>query len=176
MLVAAFPAMAQEDSGLTLSASYAMQTDSNLFRLPASANVQAQTGKSSAAEQIGVSTLGIGFNTTQSLQKFELDASVVDYRYQNFSYLSFNAINYNAAWRWSITPRFTGSVTVDRKETLNSFSDFNGFNTRNTRIDSNNRLDTVYELDGPWRLVAGVGQTKQSNEKALVAGGDYSNM
>ncbi|MDR7305614.1 exopolysaccharide biosynthesis operon protein EpsL [Rhodoferax saidenbachensis] len=165
--------MAQE-SPLTLSAGYTVQTDSNLFRLPSNANVQALTGQGSKAENIGVTTLGIGFNTQQSLQKFEFDLSLVDYRYQNFNYLSFTASNYSAAWRWALTPRWTGNFTSDRKETLNSFSDYQGYTQRNLRVDTTTRLDTLYELDGPWRALAGASTTRQSNQQALTAGGDYA--
>jgi exopolysaccharide biosynthesis operon protein EpsL len=164
---------AQQDTPLVLNASYAVQTDSNLFRLPSGTDTQTLIGRSSAAEQIGAATLGLRFATTQSLQKFEFNASIVDYRYQNFDYLNFVATNYDAAWRWALTPQFTGSVTSERTETLNSFADFQGFRTRNQRTDTSHRFDSVYELQGPWRLLGGVEQTERSNEQALVAGGDY---
>lgn len=157
------------------NASYTVQTDSNLFRLPSNANTQALIGKSSAAEQIGITTLGLGFNTQQSLQKFELDLTLVDYKYQNFNYLSFTASNYAAAWHWAVTPRLTGNFTTDRKETLNSFSDYQGYNVRNQRVDTTTRVDAAYELDGPWRLIVGASTTRQANQQALLAGGDYTN-
>ena len=168
-------ASAQSDDPLTFRASYAVQTDSNLFRLPASANTQALIGKSSAAEQIGLTTLGVNFNTRQSLQQFELDVALVNNRYQNFDYLSYNATNYNAAWRWSVTPRWVGNLTASRAETLNSFADFQGFRQRNLRIDSSTALDTSYEIHGPWRLVAGLSNTRQANDLAVTAGSDYNN-
>ena len=166
-------AWAQQDKPLMINAGYTVQTDSNLFRLPSGADTRAILGKDSGAEQVGVSTVGLSFVTNQSLQRFELDASLVDYRYQNFDYLSFTATNYDAAWRWSLTPRLTGNLTSTRKETLNSFADYQGFTHRNQRTDTNNRLDARYELSGPWRLLAGVTQAERLNEQALVAGGDY---
>ena len=166
-------AWAQQDAPLRLSASYAMQTDSNLFRLPSGANTQALLGKASAAEQIGVSTLGLHFVSTQSLQKFELDASLQDYRYQNFDYLNFAASNYDAAWRWALTPQFTGKLSSKRADTLNSFADYQGFTRRNQRTDTSHRLDAMLEVEGPWRLLAGTSATERSNEQSLVAGGDY---
>lgn len=169
----AVPALAQQDTPLVLNASYSIQTDSNLFRLPSGANTQALVGRSSGAEQISAGTLGLRFATNQSLQRFEFNASVVDNHYQNFDYLNFVATNYDAAWRWSLTPQFTGSITSERVEALNSFADYQGFNKRNQRTDTAHRFEAVYELHGPWRLVGGVAQTERSNEQALVAGGDY---
>lgn len=175
LLAGAAPwAWSQDGSPLQLHASYAVQTDSNLFRLPAGANTQALTGHSSAAEQIGTTTLGAGLRTTQSLQHFEVDASLVDYQYQNFNYLSFTARNYAAAWRWALTPHFTGNFTSNRQETLNSFADYQGYGVRNQRTDSSTRLDGLYALEGPWGLQGGLVQTRQSNQQALLAGTDYS--
>ncbi|WP_296509179.1 XrtB/PEP-CTERM-associated polysaccharide biosynthesis outer membrane protein EpsL [Rhodoferax sp.] len=166
-------ALAQQDP-LTLSAGYTLQSDSNLFRLPATANVQALTGQSSAAETIGVTTLGLGFNTRQSLQTLAVNLNLVDYRYLNFSYLSFTANNYNAAWQWAVTPRVTGTFSTDRKETLNSFSDFTGYRQRNQRLDTTTRFDAAYQLDGPWRLIAGTSTTRQENQLTQVTGSDFT--
>jgi exopolysaccharide biosynthesis operon protein EpsL len=165
-------AQALPDTPLTLRASYSQQSDSNLFRLPSGANVQAVTGRSSASEQIGVTTVGATLATTQGLQHFELDVSLVDNHYQNYDYLSFTATNYQAAWRWALTPRLTGDLTASRRETLNSFADYQGFSQRNKRVDTSNRLDAVYELSGPWRAVGGLSQSAVRNEQLVVASGD----
>ena len=166
-------ANAQEDP-LVITAGYTVQTDSNLFRLPSGANTQTLIGKDSAAEQIGVTTVGFGLNTYQSLQKFEFDLNLVDYNYKNFNYLSFTASNYNAAWRWALTPALTGSFTSSRKETLNSFSDFTSYRQRNQRIDTNTSFNAEYQLDGVWRVLGGVGTTRQANQQAVLAGSDYT--
>jgi exopolysaccharide biosynthesis operon protein EpsL len=167
----------QAEPGLQLRASAALMQDSNLFRLSDSANVKASTGKDSAAETVGVTTLGLTYNKAYSLQRIELDVSLVDYRYQNFDYLSFTARNYAAAWRWSLTPRLHGNLTSNRKESLNNYSDYVGSSLRtqrNLRTDTSNGFDAVYEITGAGRLLGGVSQAKQVNEQALVADSDYS--
>ena len=172
-LLGSAPVFSQQDP-LTLSAGYSVQTDSNLFRLPSSTNLQNAIGKSSAAETIGVTTVGLGFNTRQSLQTLALNLNLVDYRYQNFSYLSFTANNYNAAWEWAITPKVTGKFSTDRKETLNSFTDSTNVKQRNLRLDTTTRFDASYALDGPWRLIAGTSTTRQENQAGLVTGSDFT--
>jgi exopolysaccharide biosynthesis operon protein EpsL len=172
-LLGTAPVFSQQDP-LTLSAGYSVQTDSNLFRLPSSTNLQNTIGKSSAAETIGVTTVGLGFNTRQSLQTLALNLNLVDYSYQNFSYLSFTANNYNAAWEWAVTPKFTGKLSTDRKETLNSFTDSTNVKQRNLRLDTTTRFDASYALDGPWRLIAGASTTRQENQAALVTGSDFT--
>ena len=166
------PAWAQVQDTFKFNAAYSRQSDSNLFRLSAD-DVNAGIGKSSAAEQVGITSLGFNFNKAYSLQRFELNLSLIDYKYQNFSYLSFAAQNYNAAWRWSLTPRLRGNVTTVRNETLNSFADFQGFNRRNQRTSTNTRFDAAYEIDGPWRVIGGVSQSAQTNEQVLLAEGDF---
>ena len=177
LLLGTASARAQQQDTVVFKASYALLTDSNLFRLPASANTQALLGTDSAAERIGVTSVGLSFNKAYSLQRVELDLTLVDYAYQNFDYLSFTARNYNAAWRWSLTPRLYGSLSSDRKETLNSFSDYQG-NTptsqRNRRTNTNSGFDATYELDGTWRLLGGFTRASQTNNLALGTGDDFS--
>lgn len=170
----AAPARAQGEDTLKFNAGHTQLSDSNLFRLPASANVSALIGKPSAAEQIGITSLGLRLNKAYSLQRFELDLNLIDYSYQNFSYLSFTARNHDAAWRWRLTPRLHGNLTTDRKETLNSFADYQGYNQRNQRTNTNTRFDAEYELGGAWRVIGGVSQSAQTNLAPLVAVSDYS--
>jgi exopolysaccharide biosynthesis operon protein EpsL len=165
LLLSSAPAWAQKQDTVMFNASYALQTDSNLFRLPSGTN---------DAERIGLTTAGISFNKAYSLQRVELDFNLVDYNYQNFSYLSYTAHNYSAAWRWSLTPKFYGSLSTDRQQVLNSFSDYQGYTQRNLRTNTNNGFDATYEVDGAWRLRAGMTRTSQTNEQTLSTGDDYS--
>ena len=174
MLGSTAAAWAQDSDTFQLKASAALSTDSNLFRLPANANTSALIGKSSAAEQIASTTVGLSLNKAYSLQRIELDLNLVDYKYQNFDYLSFTARNYNAAWRWALTPRLRGNLTTDRTERLNSFADNQNLNTRNQRTNTNTRLDAVYDLGGSWRALGGVLQSRQTNQQTVLDEGDYS--
>ena len=172
-LTASASASAEGGDELQFRASLGVVHDSNLFRLPDNANTQALIGRSSGAETIGVRTLGLHYNKAYSLQRVELDASVVDYRYQNFSYLNFAAYDYNAAWRWSYTPHLYGNVTTSRDQTLNSFVDFQGFNQRNVRVNTSTRADGTYELDANWRLLAGVTRSALNNLLQLTQEPNY---
>lgn len=174
LLSGAAPAWAQLADTVKANVAYTSQSDSNLLLLPPGANVAALTGRASAAEHLGITSLGVSVNKAYSLQSVELDVSLIDYRYQNFSYLSFTARNYNAAWRWSVTPRLHGSVTSGRSETLNSFADYQGFTQRNQRTNTNDGVNAEYEINGPLRLTAGVARSAQSNQQPLPGQPDYS--
>jgi exopolysaccharide biosynthesis operon protein EpsL len=173
-LVLVPPVAAEEEKNLGFRVGYGIQTDSNLFRLPAGADTMALLGTRSASDRIDSTTLGLTLHTRQGLQSFKLDASVVDYRYRKFSHLDFTGTNYELIWLWALTPRLTGNLSSDRKQTLNSYTDYQGYSSRNERLDTRTQFDIAYEIDGPWRLLAGIARTRQSNQQALVAGGDFS--
>jgi len=156
-------AWAEGDGPLSVDASYAVLADSNLFKTP-----------TAQSEQIGISSLALNFKTQQSLQELELQASVVDYRYQQFNYLGFVATNYNAAWRWAVTPSWTGNLRTSRKETLDDFARTVGSTQRNVRLETNTRVDAMYAIDGPWRLLAGLSTARLANEQTLIAGQEYN--
>ena len=173
-LSASTSAWAEGADDLRLRASIGLLHDSNLFRLPSNANTQALIGRASAAETINITALGLNYNKAYSLQRVEFDLSYTDYRYQTFNYLDFAAINYRGAWRWSYTPHLHGNLSTSRNQTLNSFADFQGFNQRNVRIDSDTRADAEYELDANWRLLGGLTQYSRKNGQTLVQEGDYN--
>lgn len=168
------PAWAQDDPGFKFKADYTLVSDNNLFRLPAGANVLALTGRTSASEQISVYGAGVSYRGSHSLQRFELDLALRENRYQHFSYLNHTAGNYNAAWRWSLTPRTHGTLSHEHSEALNSFADTQNFGSSNKRTITLTRFDATHELSGPWRLVGGLSQQRQTNQQALSTEGDYS--
>jgi exopolysaccharide biosynthesis operon protein EpsL len=170
----AVPVWAQSEDTLKLKIESALRHDSNLFRLPASANTEALIGRPSAAERIDINTLSLSFSNSLSLQKVELNANLSNYRYQNFSYLSFVARNYSVAWRWALTPHLRGNLQRERQETINNFADYRGFSGQNLRSNSKSQLNGSYEIDASWSLTAGLSQSSQINQQALAAEGDYS--
>ena len=170
----AMPAWSQEDAPLKLKADISLRFESNLFRLPAGADIVSLVGKPSGAEQIGVSSLSLSFSTTLSLQKFDLNLILVDYRYRNFDYLNFAAHKYNSAWHWSLTPRLRGNLSTERQDTFNNFADFQRYDRRNQRTTTNTRFDALYGPDGVWRILGGVSRNAQIDIQPLVAEGNYS--
>ncbi len=169
---AAGSALAEGNQDLQFRASAGLAHDSNLFRLPASANAQALIGRASAAETVGITTLGVNYNKAYSLQNVELDVSMVKYDYQNFGYLDFTALNYRGAWRYAFTPHLRGTLSTSRDKTLNSFVDFRGFNVRNERVTTRTRLDGNYELGANWRLLAGLTQSATKNSLQIQSEAD----
>lgn len=147
-----------------IHAGYAVQNDSNLFRSSSNAR----------SEQIGVTTLGLGFATNQGLQKIEANLSAVDSRYQNFDFLNYTATNYDAAWHWAVSPEWTGNLSTTRNETLNNFANVTNTTVRNRRVTTGSNLDTTYTLQGAWRAVGGVSASRQVNDQTVLGVDDFS--
>ena len=155
-----------------LIAGYSVRHESNLFRLADGADPQATLGESSKSDLVGIATAGIRVNKPYSLQRFELEATLVNYRYRNFDHLDFTARNYAAAWRWQLTPALRGNLSSTRTEALNSFNDYTNYGVRNIRTDEQHRFDAVFDVDGAWRLLGGVARTERSNSETFFEEAD----
>ncbi len=134
--------------------------DSNVFRSPEATR---------RSDSYGVTTLGVKLDKRYSLQRIELDVYAQDYRYQDFSELNFTALNYDAAWRWSFTPKLRGNLTADRREFVDNTADVlvgpGGVGSVNRRTESALGLDAEYELGAAWRLLAGAFQRDLKNTR-----------
>ena len=148
------------------------QNDSNVFRLSDTVSNQAALGSPGRSDNIFVTTVGAKIDKRYSLQRFEFDINANRSIYNNFSRLDFNAVNYAAAWRWSITPALYGNFTTDRREYTDNTSDVQSLGQLNRRTDRSTLLDAEYAIDGPWRALAGVFQRTNTNSQPFVFEGD----
>lgn len=153
---------------LQFQAGQSVEHDSNVFRLPDSANAQALTGSSDRSDTVAVTHLGLKLNKPYGLQRFELDVNAQDHRYERFSNLDFTAFNYAAAWRWSFTPRLHGNLTSDRREYVDTAADVQNFGQVSRRTTRSTLFDAEYEIDGAWRLVGGVFDRSSTSSEPLT--------
>lgn len=153
-------AFADEDDTFNIYLSLGAQHDNNLFRRPS-----AKEG-----DTIQSSSLTLGLNKAISLQRFSLDATLIDYRYQKNDYLDYKATNYNAAYNWAITHRLTGVLSATQVESQNSFVDYSAVSPqsrRNIGRTNVNRLAAEWQVMGGWRLVGGFTNNEQSNSETF---------
>ena len=172
LLIIVERAWADADDTFNVTGGVSVVHDDNLFRLPSGTDANAVLGKSTKADDITVSSVGFKLNKPYSLQRFELEVNAVDTRYRTFDYLNFTAVNYAAAWRWSVTPYLHGNLTSSRKQELNSFVDYTDYGVRNLRTDRRQRFDGVLEASGSWRILGGVEQITRTNSQAYTQVGD----
>nr|WP_315190070.1 XrtB/PEP-CTERM-associated polysaccharide biosynthesis outer membrane protein EpsL [uncultured Albidiferax sp.] len=167
-------ALADAEDSINMSARYMLQTDSNLFRIASNLSPQTALGTSTKSDTIDITSVGLSWNKSYSLQKFQLTTSIVDSRYKNFDYLNFDALNYSAAWNWSVTPRVRGVLSADRKQALNNTIQFVSVAERNVRTDTALRFNTDVDLGAAVHLIGGVDQARSTNELSVSQEGDSS--
>lgn len=155
-----------------ITANVSQQHDDNLFRLPSDIDVKPLIGRSSASEDITTTSVMLNINKDYSLQRFELQAGFNDYRYRNFSYLDYTALPYKALWRWSVTPSVHGNLLTERTQTTSSFTDYNGYDKRNTATVENSRFDAELDVSASWHLLGGVYRRSSENSEQTRGEGD----
>lgn len=155
----ATPTPATIMDNVTFRAGLGLQHDDNFLRTPSGTE---------RSEQISTQSVGININIPVSLQRFELDVGLTNSLHDNFGNFDFLGKNYSAAWRWSFTPQLHGNLTSTRAETLNSPSDSVTSTLRNKNATTTNAFDAVYEMGGPWQILAGYTRSTSLNEQPLI--------
>lgn len=149
--------------------------DSNLFRLPDFVNPQTALGKSTKSDTITNAYVGLRVDKPYALQRFQLDLTGTTYHYENFSHLNHDALDYRGAWLWHLTPRLSGTLSAEHKETLVPFEDFVILSQlRNVRDNDYRDFNADWWASGGWHLLGGVSQYKQRSEVPFLAEADFS--
>lgn len=165
---------ADELDTLQLRAGARLQYESNVFRLSETANTQALIGEPTRSDTAAITTVGVLLNKPYSLQRFELEVHADNYRYRRFSSLNFTALNYAAAWRWSLTPALHGNLTAERREFIDTSADVQNLGQVNRRTERVNLFDAEYELGSAVRLVGGFFDRTLKNSSPFTLEGDSS--
>jgi exopolysaccharide biosynthesis operon protein EpsL len=144
--------------GLHVRGILGVEHDSNVLRTP--------TNKVSDNKvQVGV---GLSFNKRYGLQRVRADIEANTYRYADESSLNFNTINYALGWDWSVTPRFHGVLSADRRQFREVTTDPLLFTNRvGRRTERNEVAEGVFEVAGPWRVLAGVSHYQAESTQPL---------
>ena len=130
------------------------------------------TPSAPVSERTTTETVGVNLSVPYSLQRFELDASLLSNQYQTNSNFNYTGANYNAAWLWSITPVLHGTLSSTRAESLVAATDSVDATQRNKTTTQNNSLASAYDLGGPWQMTAGVVNSSTVNERAVIGQAD----
>ena len=133
--------------GLHFQGRLGIEHDSNVLRVGSGA-------QSDTAYTAGV---GLTYNKQFSLQRIRANIQADAWRYSDNSQLNFNTINYALAWDWSVTPRFHGTVSADRKQFREVTTDPVSFANRiGRRTERTELAEGAFDIAGPWSVLAGV--------------------
>lgn len=158
-----FTVTADELDTIQFNASMNKTYDDNIFR----------QSRNEISDVITVSTLGIKVDKTYSLQRFTLDASYANFKYNKTDFLDYDAKNYNAAWLWSLTPNLTGRLTSEQSQMLNDFRDFAN-PIQNIRTSKIQRFRAEYSPHQVWTVISGVTYTDVTNSQQFNAQANFN--
>lgn len=107
-------------------------------------------------------------------QQVQFDLTATQYSYRRNTYLNASAVDYRAAWLWSLTPRLTGTLSADQVSTPISYANLQSPANDNMRENSTRRLTVDWWVDNGWHLVGDTSSLRsQSDGGALTATGNY---
>ena len=133
-----------------------VEYDSNIYR-----------SQMRQSDEVGMVGLGLRYDKRLGLQRFIADAEISRYQHRDLSDLSYNTLNYTAAWNWSVTPRFRGVARADRRQYRELPDTVEGFGQVGVRTDRVELVEGLYEIDGNWRALAGVTRTSSESDNML---------
>jgi exopolysaccharide biosynthesis operon protein EpsL len=163
-LSGALPACAPAADVVTWVAGAAVINDSNVFRLPASADIRDDT--------VHVVYGGVRIDKPYGLQKFQFDLTATAFRHVRLPQLDFNGIDYRAEWLWKATPRVSGHVGTDRKQSLVSFADSQVLQ-RNVRNTDTRSFGFDWAMRGGLHVVSDWSHKQQKTETAVATQPDF---
>ena len=156
LIVSSTVAHADEQDPLNFIVGVSQIHDDNLFR----------SARNEQSENITTAYAGIRLDKQYAQQRFLFDFTLTANRYQNFDVLDYNSKNYKAAWLWTLTPFLTGTVSLDRQQTLNSFQDFQSaslVNIRNISINETQHFEADFSPHNIWHLLGGFTRSTSKN-------------
>jgi len=159
----AVPIVAAQERPVTFIAGTSVTWDSNPLRLTDTDDVQALTGKSSRSDRIVSAYAGIRLDKPYAQQRFQAEVLKSAYRYENFSYLNFDPLDYRGAWLWQLSPRLSGVISADRTEALANYADFRNVAQRNVRTTENQALSADWSAFGGWHVLGAVARREVKN-------------
>jgi exopolysaccharide biosynthesis operon protein EpsL len=157
------PPAAPADRVFSFRAAAGIERDDNVLRR--------NTGEIS--DTVGSLSVGAHAEKTISLQRLRGDIEATTYRYSDQSNLNYTTLNYSAAWDWSITPRFHGVLSADRRQFREVATDTTTFaNLIGRRTEKAEVLEGTWDAGASLRAIAGV--THTSSETNLPNSWDAS--
>lgn len=142
------------DDAIQFRAAAGFEHDSNVLRQ--------STGE--IDDNIYSLAVGAKFDKKIGLQRLRADIEATGYKYQDQSNLDYNTLNYSAAWDWSLTPRFRGVLSADRRQYRDVVTDSLTFANRvGRRTERVELLEGVLDVGGSLRALAGVRHTRNES-------------
>jgi exopolysaccharide biosynthesis operon protein EpsL len=156
------PATSLPNRPVMLRVGGSLTRDSNVFRAP-----------DARSENIGTAYLGVVVDKSYAQQRIRADVTQTAYRYDNFSHLDFEGLNYLGAWEWRLTPRISGTLSASRTESLADYSEFRNPGQQNVRTTEHYGALADAWLFGGWHVTGGFTQERNRYSVPFPEEGSY---
>ncbi len=163
-------ALADKDDTFNIVLDSHYEHDSNLFRLPDGQNPPSSAERS---DNIWDTNVGFSIDKDYSLQKFKFDYTHESVKYDNNTFLDFEANNYFGAWLWAITPGLTGTLSSKRTTDLVPFLDYRAAFNQNIRVTKEQVFNFDYSPHNVWHLLGGYSKLDVQNSQPFVEQTSY---
>lgn len=165
-------ALADKDDTFNIVMDSHYEHDSNLFRISDSTTLPTNAERS---DNVWDNNVGFSIDKDYSLQKFKFDYTHESVKYDNNSFLDFEANNYFGAWLWAITPGLTGTLSSKRTTDLVPFIDYgqNQVFNQNKRLTKEQVFNFDYSPHNVWHLLGGVSRLDVENSQTFVQQTSY---
>ena len=150
------------DRPLMLRTGASYSRDTNLFRSP-----------DARAERYATAYAGLSIDKSYAQQRIRLDITETAYRYENFSHLDFEGLNYLGAWNWQLGPRIGGVLSATRAQSLADYSEFRNPGQQNLRTTENFAAGADAWLFGGWHLTGALSRVKNRYSVPFPQEGSY---
>lgn len=148
--------------------------DNNLLRLPSNLS-PADVGVGDRPRGTWIGNAFVRATTDLKPGRQEIRAYVQGnaYRYEDYSYLNWEGVDFGAAWLWRVGDRWNGNLSYDQLKFLSGLADLRAL-VQNLRTVKIGRADAEYWLHPEWRLTGGYARTMIENSDALIATTDLN--
>ncbi len=167
VLLISIPVSADQFDTLSYVVSAGMVYDNNVFRLPSWLDPQSVIGKSTTSDRIQFESIGINFDKKYSNQDVQFKANVTKNNFSTFSFLNYFNTEYSGAWNWNLGERLSGSLSDDRTQTLNSFTDIHTYTRNLTTVDTRH-LDADWWAESNWHVLLGATDSISTSSQSVI--------
>src|SRR5262245_25493041 len=135
--------------------------DSNVFRVRDDApDPQLFRGISGKSDTFRTTVFGLDFDKSYSRQRFTAGITKTDIRYDKFTSLNRDLLDYYGKLQWEVGPRVRGVVFADHKEDEVLFEDQQGLRFLNKRTTDIGNATIVVEVHPRWHLLGGLYESR----------------
>jgi exopolysaccharide biosynthesis operon protein EpsL len=146
------------EPALQFRALLGFEHESNALRTPSSA--------AKTSDRAVIAGVGLRADRRYGLQRFRADVEANTYKYDKLSELDYSVVNYALAWDWSITPRFHGVVSADRRQYREINTDPVALVNRvGRRTERTELVEGIYDVGAAWRVLGGLSRTEAKSSE-----------